>query len=311
MSFAITELGSVNYAGGANAASSNGSIITGSQDEKAGYWDGAGWHYLSSTRPSEGIACSADGEIICGYDGFSGGYWTKSTGVFTALSGCVIARGCSDDGLTIVGDTTGPEPAFWVGGVMNGVAGIGGAHGGIQACNADGSVMVGWADDAGSVQHAVKWTSAGATVTDLGAVAGTGCIAYGITGDASKIVGSDGDTCRHAFVWNAVDGVTILPRPGSPGTNYVAVGISDDGSRIAGVDNPVSLPAGNVAVYWQDEVYNTLPPATPTYGSELVANGGFVGGTAGWTLDPGFTYGSNDVVFLWQADAGFLSQTLT
>ena len=81
---------------------------------------------------------------------------------------------------------------------------LGGSESRATDVNADGSVVVGGADNGAGDRHAFRWTSASNTMTDLGTLGGSMSQAFGVSGDGSIVVGwsnnAGGET--RPFIWS-------------------------------------------------------------------------------------------------------------
>lgn len=103
----------------------------------------------------------------------------------------------------------GPPPSF---------QGLGQLAGGIQSyalgVSGNGTVVVGYAVDAASVDHAFRWTAA-TGMQDLGNLGVPGAEAYAANLDGSVVVGTSHDGSPglgyHAFRWTASGGMQALP----------------------------------------------------------------------------------------------------
>ena len=103
--------------------------------------------------------------------------------------------------------------------------------------SADGSVVVGYADDAADAEltRAFRWTAADG-MQDLGALPGGDTSgAYGVSADGSVVVGFAKNAAGQwrAFRWTASGGMQDLGTLG--GTWSEAYGVSADGSVVVGV----------------------------------------------------------------------------
>jgi probable HAF family extracellular repeat protein len=111
---------------------------------------------------------------------------------------------------------------------------LGGNYSGADAVSADGSVVVGEADNAVGQRRAFRWTEAGG-MQDLGTLGGDESWAYGVSADGSVVVGWAFNAAgqRRAFRWTAAGGMQDLGTlPG--GDRSSAYGVSADGSVVVG-----------------------------------------------------------------------------
>jgi probable HAF family extracellular repeat protein len=99
--------------------------------------------------------------------------------------------------------------------------------------SADGSVVVGWADNAKGRQRAFRWTAARG-MEDLGTLGGDSSWALGVSADGSVVVGWAANAAgyRRAFRWTAARGMEDLGTLG--GDESEALGVSADGSVVVG-----------------------------------------------------------------------------
>jgi probable HAF family extracellular repeat protein len=129
---------------------------------------------------------------------------------------------------------------------MQPLADLGGNASLAQAINADGTV-VGWAFDAASVLHAVKWDASG-SLTDLNP---SGAISEALDiNDAGDVVGwvfPAGGSASHAYLWRH-DGTEIdLQTLGGLGSQ--AFGVNNSLTVVGVSDRPSPLPP--VAFIWK------------------------------------------------------------
>ncbi len=109
---------------------------------------------------------------------------------------------------------------------------LGGDESWAYGVSADGSVVVGWADNAAGGQRAFRWTAA-AGMQDLGTLCGGWSAAYGVSADGSVVVGAAyAPVFQRAFRWTAARGMQDLGMLG--GGWSVAYGVSADGSVVVG-----------------------------------------------------------------------------
>jgi probable HAF family extracellular repeat protein len=111
----------------------------------------------------------------------------------------------------------------------------GGSESAATGVSADGSVVVGWAQDTAGKARAFRWTAAGG-MEDLGTLGGDESGAAGVSADGSVVVGvaynAAGD--RRAFRWTEAGGMQDLGT--LPGGGWSeAYGVSADGSVVVGI----------------------------------------------------------------------------
>jgi probable HAF family extracellular repeat protein len=111
---------------------------------------------------------------------------------------------------------------------------LGGSWSVAWGVSADGSVVVGVAENAAGQQRAFRWTASGG-MQDLGTLPGTDeSQALGVSADGSVVVGRAYNAAGHwrAFRWTAARGMQDLGTLG--GYLSVAWGVSADGSVVVG-----------------------------------------------------------------------------
>jgi probable HAF family extracellular repeat protein len=94
--------------------------------------------------------------------------------------------------------------------------------------SADGSVVVGWAENAAGDRRAFRWTASGG-MQDLGTLGGNWSEARGVSADGSVVVGTSNG---RAFRWTAAGGMQDLGTLGG-GWSW-ASGVSADGAVVVG-----------------------------------------------------------------------------
>jgi probable HAF family extracellular repeat protein len=151
-----------------------------------------------------------------------------------------------------------------------------------RGMSGDGSVIVGWAADAGNVNRPFRWTQATGMV-DLsgGAFAG---LARGVSGDGTWVVGSNSTTGR-AFIWSAATGAVDLPAlPGA--TSSAAAAVLYDG-RVVGVSG------GQACVWFQGQCFTGMQVARviDSFSSDAIGWNLTVAQSGSWEFVAG--YGAN------------------
>ena len=268
----VTDLGTLGGdTSGAQAVSADGGVIVGraynaDDEQHAASWVGGeivDLGTLEGGNRSEATIVSADGNIIVGRARNASRKWhavlwerapegqvqRAATDLGTlggdsseAYAVTVIA----DGGVIIVGraQTVGDNyhAAFWHSGSPVGATDLGtlgGTSSVASAVSADGSVIVGMAQNAVGDQHAVSWVVSVAeesiSFNDLGTLGGDTSSAEAVSADGSVIVGNseNADNNEHAVAW--IDGSTTATDLGTLGGLYsTAYAVSADGSVIVG-----------------------------------------------------------------------------
>jgi probable HAF family extracellular repeat protein len=112
---------------------------------------------------------------------------------------------------------------------------LGGYWSSAFSVSADGSVVVGWAQDTAGKVRAFRWTAAGG-MQDLGTLPGGGeSRPYAVSADGAVVVGWAENAAgqERAFRWTAAGGMEDLGTLGGSGS--AAFGVSADGSVVVGV----------------------------------------------------------------------------
>ena len=132
----------------------------------------------------------------------------------------------------------------------------GGTYSWANAVNADGSVVVGFGDNAGSGgnERAFRWTQAGGMVSLGTLTGGTYSWAYGVNADGSVVVGwsdtgSGGN--ERAFRWTQAGGMVSLGTL-TGGAYSLAIGVNATGSVVVGVGD--NADGQNRAIIWRTAV---------------------------------------------------------
>jgi probable HAF family extracellular repeat protein len=110
---------------------------------------------------------------------------------------------------------------------------LGGSESGATGVSADGSVVVGWAENAAGQPRAFRWTATRG-MQDLGTLGGWRSEALGVSADGSVVVGWAENAAEQprAFRWTATRGMQDL---GTLGGNWSkATAVSADGSVVVG-----------------------------------------------------------------------------
>jgi probable HAF family extracellular repeat protein len=208
---------------------------------------------------SEAHGVSADGSVVVGWATNAAGQkrafrWTAARGMedlnttyahlLTDGSELGAALAISPDGRYIAGwgynAATGRNEAFLLDTQGTGVeerltwlGTLGGSKSEALGVSADGSVVVGSAQNAAGKWHAFRWTAARG-MQDLGTLGGGESEAYGVSADGSVVVGRAANAAgyQRAFRWRAAGGMQDLGTLG--GDESVAYGVSADGSVVVG-----------------------------------------------------------------------------
>ncbi|UCV13444.1 autotransporter domain-containing protein [Quatrionicoccus australiensis] len=258
--------------------SADGSVVVGYASNASGARSFR-WTYSSGMEDlgtlggtnSNAAAISSDGAVVVGHADLNTGYhhayrWTRADGMVDlgTLGGeYSSAFGVSNDGGIVVGNSKVRANevvagmtiyyldfhAFrWTASGMVDLGTLGGRESGASDVSADGSVIVGSAQNALGESLAFRWvqgTSAdglttfdtegnsGGAMIGLGTLGGAGSSASGVSSNGSVVVGSSGTSGGyvHAFRWTN-DGMVDLGTLG--GGESWANGTSSDGSVVVG-----------------------------------------------------------------------------
>ena len=279
MSFVATNLGFLpgGSSSSAQASSDTGLIVVGDAfdvdgNQRAVYWDASNVIHLLPSLGSEtvlniALGCNPTGSVIVGASTDGGGSqhavtWTGGPSwVVTALASpggdtFVVAQGCSNDGVIVVGSATIAGPLVWVSGVLAVLPLPGGyVSGTAKACSADGSIIAGTVSTSMGATAAATWTGGPSwVVTVLADLAGgLGGSVSGCSSNGAIFVGEATDSLNesNACFWNPSLNVLTDPLAG-PGSEVFCCDAT--GTILGGVDIN-----GN-AVIWTSDVGQDLPP---------------------------------------------------
>jgi probable HAF family extracellular repeat protein len=240
----------------ATGVSADGSVVVGWAVNAAGQKRAFRWTAARGMRSlgmlprggdSVALGVSADGSVVVGGAenaagqkrafrwtaaggmqdlGTLGGEWERGSGRFRRwLRGGRqgLERRRAGACLSLDGGEWDAGPRHAAGGDWSGALGV----------SADGSVVVGWAENAAGRSRAFRWTAAGG-MQDLGTLGGRWSEAYGVSADGSVVVGRAWNAAGQlrAFRWTAARGMQDLGTLG--GRSSWARGVSADGSVVVG-----------------------------------------------------------------------------
>jgi probable HAF family extracellular repeat protein len=202
----------------AYAATADGSLVVGySWDNSPGLghhgfrWSATGMEALPTAY---GFDVSADGKVVVG-----GAVWKEGVGLISPLGECCqFAHGVSPDGGTITGWTStakGIRAFHWTAATgVRALGTLGGSESDGEEVSANG-VVVGQARDKGEFWRAFRWT-ASSGMQDLGSLGGPMARAFGVSDNASVIVGraltSSSSASENAFRWTTKKKMQNLKR---------------------------------------------------------------------------------------------------
>ena len=154
----------------------------------------------------------------------------------------VVGWSQSSEGATTPGDRL--EAFRWSGGTIMGLGYLPGGYRSVAtATNADGSIVVGWGNDATDHTEAFLWTTT-AGITGLGFLSGGNTSqATAINADGSVVVGygTDSGGLTEAFLWTTAAGMVGLGFLAGT-TESEAYAVNADGSVIVGGDGSAHTP---------------------------------------------------------------------
>lgn len=212
-----------------------------------------------SSGQSHASGTSSDGSVVVGWTEFAQGVtrafrWTPTSGaqdLGTLASGTVWTAPCvSDDGAVIAGAELvtaygGPRAYRWTASNgMQDIGTLGGQHARAYDINADGSVIVGEAQDAAGDFRAFRWTAA-TGMQDLGE-----WVPLRVSADGAVVIGSG--SASKAILWTISSGTATalsdIPSPGATPTDLEARALSADGRVVVGV-SPVFASSGALTAF--------------------------------------------------------------
>ena len=319
----------------ATAVSADGSIVVGnariiaSTQYRAYRWTAAGGMENLGTLGglySSSHAVSADGSVVVGWAHNASNQnrafrWTSASGM-TDLGtlpggGFSGASGVSADGSVVVGSVriiaSGHDRAFrWTSASgMSDLGTIGGNDVYANAISSDGSVVVGYANNASNQNRAFRWRSG--IMTDLGTFAGgSWSFAYGVSADGSVIVGeSDSSAGSRAFLYRNSVMLDVQDWLGSVGGVYSMLSTSLELTRLhlEGAHHRPLAELGRGKSYWA-----TGDIAGSSRSRDLITRSGEAGATfepwANVLVGVGAGYGRQDQQLLNDGSATIFGQYL-
>ena len=245
----------------ARGVSADGSVIVGSDGDRAFRWTKDGGMTYLFPLGGEALAVSADGSVVAASNG--GAYRWTAAGA-ERLGDNTFPWDISLDGSTIVGTVSDtPQRLAAVRWTGQGMQRLGDLYGGNGlsvpfAVSGDGSVVAGSSYVLGTPAKAFVWRD-GVGMSELpGVPAGLSFSPRAMSADGSVMVGDAGNaTGSWAALWDAAHGMRllhdVLGRDNgidlAGWTLYAATGVSADGTTIAGsATNPAGPNEGFVAV---------------------------------------------------------------
>jgi len=240
---------------------------------------------VPASGQSHASGTSSDGTVVVGWTEFAQGVtrafrWTSGSGAqdLGTLAGGTVwtAPSVSDDGAVIAGAElvpafAGPRAYRWTAATgMQDLGTLGGQHARAYDVDADGSVIVGEAQDATGAYRAFRWTAASG-MQDLG-----DWVPSRVSADGTVVIGAGPNS--KALYWSLATGTATalsdLPSPGVTPTDLEARAVSADGRVVVGVS---PILAGNGALTgfrnfrWSAQTGVQFLPATPPGSSVLRA----------------------------------------
>ena len=265
---------------------------------------------------SAAFGVSADGSVVVGDTFETGGTtsqafrWTEGEGMVSlgvAPGGYYgsTAIAVSDDNRAIIGSTTGPREYGnqlfrWT--EQTGMVVLGSLPGYREAfpstMSADGSVVVGWSEEAFTGRQVFRWTESGGMVGLGFLTGGDSSVGGDVSADGSVIVGGSRSAAAsgyEAFRWTQAGGMVGLGLlPG--GISSRAWHVSADGSIVAGNGTDAPTVYSGQAFRWTQAGgmvgLGYLPGADQSYLIDMSADGRVLVGHSGsqafrWTETEG------------------------
>ena len=278
----------------ASGASFNGSVVVGTDPGQYWYWTAAtGVVFIGGAGDAGGQAkVSADGGRIVGtvrnpktnLDEM--GIYSMATGTWTPLGGLGGSSGTSrssgwgisSDGATAVGlgwISAGSANAMrWneVDGVTSMGTTVPGRSTRANACNADGSVLVGWQDSSSGFRQGAVWVDGVQTLMTLNGAPLSE--ASDVSDDGVWVVGSGSSSNGfNAWRWSAKTGAANIGTPPVAGWRGASVAVSADGATVVGFYRPFPGPAtfGNGFIWTAESGMLDLTAYALAQGVELPA----------------------------------------
>lgn len=214
---------------------------------------------VPASGQSHASGISADGAVAVGWTEYAQGVtrafrWTQASGaqdLGTLAGGAVwTAPSVSADGAVVVGAERvpaygGPRAYRWTASTgMQDLGTLGGQNARAHDVNADGSVVVGQAQDASGAFRAFRWTAA-TGMEDLGDWSPSR-----VNADGTVVIG-EGPSSK-ALYWAASRGAAValsdIPSPGVTPTDLEARAVSADGRVVVGV-SPIFASNGALTAF--------------------------------------------------------------
>jgi probable HAF family extracellular repeat protein len=240
----------------ADAASFNGSVVVGESPPKGGIFGSFRWTAAQGmTAVPVGFpnAVTDDGTMVAG-----GNAWWKTSGQTGNFGSCTsnqiplrmvdlsadgsVAAGAGPGGLDMFGQAAANAYRSTPTGNCQDIDPVFNRNSDASGISADGSTIVGEAQDSQGHYRAFRWTASTGMV-DLGTLGGGNLLsnATAVSGNGSVVVGysltTTSSASDHAFIWTAKTGMQDLNKVLNPPKGWilqVATDISEDGTVITG-----------------------------------------------------------------------------